>query len=292
MRVRTIGQIIVDIKGAIDWYRALGISTAGTRLKSMLDYAGKVLNPITPGFQPLGVDTTEEDAYYVLTDGAGFGQIVSEISKVGPNLLPRRTLRDILSGPIAASYEDPRSSDSRNKFVELELAASLSPAGEFEITGFDDLKFEFEGCRYMVECKRPSRNGRLDARMQKAYEQLRSKLECSTDRGIVAVAVEKVLGLDGRVHNLDSPAACTEFAISKALEIGQRIAKYRRLWVDPRIVGVFEIMRFLSKTTVPNSIGANYILVLEKFATERVAQEADSLRLDNMIRALKSHYYS
>ncbi|MGA2330107.1 MAG: hypothetical protein ABSH05_28045 [Bryobacteraceae bacterium] len=289
MQFRSIGQIIVDIINALDWYRKIGIPTADTRLEKIHNYAQKVLNPITPGFQALGTGTTEEDAYYALSDGSGFGLIAAEMSKVASPLLPRGALRDILCGPLAVSSEGPSSSDSRNKFVELELAANLSSAG-INLVGFDDLKFQFEGCRYIVECKRPSHDRTLDNNIEKAYRQLQARLEHSTDRGIVAIAVEKVLGLDCQIHDLDSPASSNEFAILKALELSPRVVKYRRMWTDPRIVGVFEIMRFLSRTKMPNSVGANYILVLEKFATPKVAQAAESRRLDDMIAALKSHY--
>jgi hypothetical protein len=277
--------------GALEWYKSLGIPTAGSRLERILEYAHRVLNPTTPCLQPLESDTTDEDAYYALTDGFGFGRIAVEISKLPPTLIPRRALRDIISGPLAASKEGRKFGDSRNKFVELELAASLSSAG-IKLLGFDDLKFEFDGRRYIVECKRPSRSGTFDSNMEKAYGQLQKRLEHSTDRGIVAVAVEKVLGLDTQIYDLDSPALSNQFALSKALELSHMVVKYRSQWTDPRIVGVFEIIRFLTKSNLPNSFGANYILVLEKFATPKVAQAAESRRLDDMIGTLKSHFLS
>src|SRR5208337_3202819 len=88
----------------------------------------------------------------------------------------------------------------------------------------------------------------------------------------------------------DSPALSHEFARSKALGIAPMVIKYRSMWTDPRIVGVFEIMRFLTRSKLPNSFGANYILVLEKFATPKVGQAAESRRLDDMIRTLKNHF--
>jgi hypothetical protein len=41
---------------------------------------------------------------------------------------------------------------------------------------------------------------------------------------------------------------------------------------------------------MPNTMGVNYILVLEKFATPKVAQALESIRLDNMIAELKKHF--
>jgi hypothetical protein len=240
MQVRSIGQIIVDIKRAREWYEKISILTAGARLEKIDNYAHRILNPVTPGFQPLGIDTTVEDAYYALSDGSGFGLIAAEMSKLPSNLLPRGTLRDILKGPIAVSDEETSTSDSRNKFVELELAANFSSAG-FKLVGFDDLKFEFDGCRYIVECKRPYSMGTLDQLIEKAYEQLQKRLVNTTDRGIVAIAGEKVLGLDCKIYDLGSTVSANEFAKSKALELSQRVIKYRKMWPDPRIVGIFEV---------------------------------------------------
>jgi hypothetical protein len=145
MEFRSIGLILVDVLQACKWFEKIGISTTGTRLEAIRGYLDELLNPTTPEAKPLGEDATEEDIYYALSDGAGFGLIAAEMAKLSSQLLPRRTLRDNLQGPLAASKEEPGStSDARNKFVEIELAAYFSSAG-FKLLGFDDLKFEFEG---------------------------------------------------------------------------------------------------------------------------------------------------
>src|ERR1700688_3638482 len=211
MQFRSRGQIHVDVIHARNWFEEINISTTGTRLELIHAYFDELLNPTLPeGANPLGVDATDEDTYYALSDGAGFGLIKAEMSKLPSHQLPRSTLRAILKGPLVASKEDKSSSDSRNKFVELELAAHFSCAG-IQILGFDDLKFAFEGHTYLVECKRPFRSATLDDNIEKAYTQLRAKLRNESDRGIVAVAVEKVFDLDSRIHHVESPTSARKF---------------------------------------------------------------------------------
>jgi hypothetical protein len=168
MQIRGIGQIVLDIKRAYDWYANIGISPVGTRLQEIHDYVTyQLFNTATPEAKALEAGAGDEDTYYALIDGASFGQIATEISKLPSHLLPRSTLRDVLKGPLATSKEEAGpTADPRNKFVELELAAHLSSAG-FELLGFDDLEFEFENHRYRVECKRPSHKGNSTTTLRK-----------------------------------------------------------------------------------------------------------------------------
>jgi hypothetical protein len=275
---------------ACEWFEKIGISTTGTRLEAIRRYLDELLNPTTPEAKPLGEDATEEDTYYALSDGAGFGLIAAEMAKLSPQIIRHHTLQDILKGPLAASREEPSTNNARNKYVELEFAAHCSSAG-FKLLGLDDLKFEFEGHQYLVECKRPFREATLDRNIEEAYSQLRGKLGHASDRGIVGVAVEKVFGLDRRrIHQVESASSATAFAVSIAKELRSRIAKYERMWIDSRVVGVLAIIRFLMKTGVPESLGASYIFGLVKFASPQVAQAAESERLDRMIEALRQKF--
>ena len=284
MQFRSLHQIIVGVIDARTWLQSIPIPTTGTRLEKILDV---LLTLQDPEASPLGKNAIEEeDIYYALSDGAGFALIAAEMSKLSSDLLPRRTLRDILKGPLAASEESSTSSDPRNKFVELELAAHFSSAG-FKLLGFDDLKFEFEGCRYLVECKRPWHKGTLDNNIENAYEQLRSKLDGSACRGIVAVAVEKVFGLDNRSQPVDSEASAFAFAHSIGEEFRNELTNYYGRWLDTRVDGVLAIIRFLWRNKAPDTNVASYILGLVKFATPQVAQAAESKRLDRLIEALR-----
>jgi hypothetical protein len=286
VQFRTLGQIYIDALHAREWFNAAGITTAGSRLDKILDYIDGLLNPSAAGAELLGANATPADMYYALNDGAAFGLIATEMSKLPAHLLPRRTLQDILKGPLAASAEDQSSNDARNKFVELELSANLSSAG-FQILGFDDLRFGFEGSSFQVECKRPSRSGTLDSNMERAYSQVSTRLKSSSDRGMVAVAVEKVLDLDSRVQPASLAPSPSAFAWSLAEEFRSRISKYQQKWVDTRMVGVLAIIRFLTTTGNPGIVGSSYNLALIKFTSSQPLEDA---RLDRLIALLRGKF--
>jgi hypothetical protein len=290
MELRSIGKIHVDVLEACKWFKKIDIPTAGTRLEAIRNYLDELLNPTTPEAAPLGANATEEDAYYALSDGAGFGLIATEMSKLSSQLLPRQALKDILKGPLVASEEEPPTTDdARNKFVELELAAYCSSAG-FRLLGFEDLKFAFEGHHYLVECKRPFSEANLDYHIEKGYSQLQRKLNHASDRGIVAVAVEKVFGLDKRFREVESASSASEFAVSIAKQFRRKIVQYDLAWIDTRVVGFLAIIRFLTKTREPESCCANYIPVLIKRASPQIGQVAESQRLDSMMEVLRQRF--
>ena len=287
MQFQSLRQIMVAVIDARNRLQGIGITTTGTRLERILDV---LLTLEDPEASPLGMDATEEDTYYALSDGASFGRIAAELTNLPSHLLPRRTLRDILKGPLVPSQEKSGpTATPRNKFVELELAAHCSSAG-CKLLGFDDLTFEFEGCRYVIECKRPWHKGTLDNNIETAYKQLRSKLagpDCQDCQGIVAVAVEKVFGLDNGFQQVDSEASASALAHSIGKQFRNELKKPYHRWLDARVVGVLAIIRFLWKNTTPDTKVASYILCLVKFATPQVAQTVESARLDRWSEAIQ-----
>jgi hypothetical protein len=243
----------------------------------------------TPEARELESLTPRAETYYALSDGSAFGLIAKQLSSLSSSLLPRRTLRDILSGPLVPKEETLASSDGRNKFVELELAAYLSSA-RFELKRFDDVAFEFEGIRYHVECKRPFLEGRLEENIDKAYRQLQKKLAGPNDRGIIAVALDKMLGLDLVVQEFPSHSSASEFAEVIAKRFRAKVEHYQSEWVDPRVVGFYGIIQFLTRTESPPSFGPSYNLALIIIATPHSGQEADFQRLQRMMQRVKSSF--
>jgi hypothetical protein len=104
------------------------------------------------------------------------------------------------------------------------------------------------------------------------------------------VAVEKLFDLEHHLPYLESPAAATEYAISIGKQFGTKIAKYQRRWVDPRVIGVLAVIRFLVRTKVTGLVCSSYILGLIKFAEPNMAQAVESQRLDRLIGALRATF--
>lgn len=285
MQIQSINEYVRDIKRAWDWYEDIGISPNGTRLEKIHDFiVYRLQDAETPEAKALKAGKGDQNTYYALSDARGFGMIAAEISKLPSHLLPRSTLRDIIKGPLVASEEKVGiTTDARNKFIELELAAHFSDSG-FKLLGFDDLKFEFEDHRYLVECKRPYYETTLDDNIKKAYKQLQMKLDGPSSHGIVAVAVEKVFGLDLQIEEVETLYSISALSLSIAQQFRDRVAKYENKWVDTRVVGILAIIRFMRRVRTEGLVISNYTPALVKRAS------AESKRLDRMIKALQIRF--
>jgi hypothetical protein len=282
---RTLDAIIEDLSKAISWFEDIEISTKETRLQAIHSYLLELHHFPDPDPGAIMPDT---DTYSVVNDAAAFGLIASEMSKLPPHLIPRKTLKDILKGPLPPSDEDLQNSDSRNKFVELELAAHLSQAG-FSVIGFDDVQFEFDDCRYLVECKRPSHDRKFEDNLGKAYRQLAERFERPNDRGLVAIAVEKMFKIDSRIQNVDNSAAALSLTIALNEQLVERTVKYGTT-TDVRIVGILFITRFLMRTKTPGTFAMNYLLGLVPFNYTGLERTSESARVLRLIAAVQEKF--
>lgn len=284
MELRTLGQTVVDVLEAIDWFKAIGIDTAGTRLEQINSYLQELLNPTTPSANPFQEEPNGPGASQAAVEAVWFGRVTRQLRALPSHRLPRRALRDVLAGPFMASDESAESSDARNKFVELELAAMCMEAG-IEVTGFDDVRFSFENTSYLVECKRPLSSAALRSNVSKGYQQLCRKMG-ESDRGIVAVAVDRVFGLDGRFFDVTERDQLLEIATSYARQLEDAARPELRTWVDSRVVGVAAIVRFLMRGP-SQRIGSSYQFAILKVASGSAGQLTDSMRLDRIAACLK-----
>lgn len=288
MKYMRLGDIVVNIVNALKWYSELNIKTEGTRLDEIYKYVTfELMNSSTEDGKSFEEGNISEKSFYALSDGASFGLIANECAKLKSHLQPKRTLRDILNGPLKLEDENSSNSDGRNKFVEIELAAYLSSTG-IKILGFDDVAFEFEGVKYLCECKRPFKPSTLDKNVEEAYSQLSRKLENNNHRGLIAVSVEKVFSLDQSFQIANTVQDVDNFAFKIASELNKKMAKYQRIWVDTRIVGVIAIIRFIAK--MPDSVVYSYTAAILRLALPEFGQKSDNDRLIRLTEHLRFHF--
>lgn len=277
--LRSFDQILEDIRQARSWYEGIGIKTSGTRLEmieSRTDDFLRDLKSSTPQEVVARWDST--DTYYVLSDGAGFGRIAREIGRVGPNLMPKKELRAILEGPISPRDEVPgdASVNARNFFTELELAAYLSEKG-ISPTGFDDLSFRFRGVNFEVQCKRllSTSLDRVRENIEKAYTQLQRNMATDYDRGLIALAIEKIMSIEGKCFRVEEESDLTHEVQRLSEEFRTRFGHSWWGFVDPRVIGLALIVRFLGYSVKQNVIGPVYYVALANLASPDAFQAAD-----------------
>lgn len=281
-------QILTDVQAARAWYKSIGISTEGTRLELIEERVANLLADLKSKPAEEVVDRYDKtETYYVLSDGAGFGKIAREIAKVGPNLMPKRSLKVLLEGPLSPEDENPGdgSVNARNIFTELELAAYISERG-IPPTGFGDLRFRFNEVTYSLQCKRLLSPCRVEENIQKAYDQLKENLKTDDDRGFIALAVDKLMGLEGKVYHVEKETDVT----TEVYKLTEEFKKtFRSVWakfIDPRVTGILVIFRFLCQTAKVNVRGPAYYVSVLPLVSEQTLQASELLRLRELASRL------
>jgi len=193
-------QVLTNVQASRAWLEQLGVRTSETRLELIEQTLSTFLADLkTRSAADVVAEwdwSARQDAYYALVDGAAFSRIHLQLGQLKSNVLRRDELRRALQGPLVPSSETPSTTDPRNVFMELDLAATLKRGG-VEITGFDDVRFRFDSTDYVTQCKRPFRSNSVAANVKRAWEQIDDRAPKGSHlRGIIALAVDKVLGLD------------------------------------------------------------------------------------------------
>ncbi len=274
---RTYEQILTDVRAAREWYESIGIKTNDTRLELIERRICGVIQDISSLSlsREMVVERWDNpDTYYALNDGVAFGRIAREIGKVGPNLLPKKILRNLLEGPLSPLDEvsGDKSVNARNYFTELELAAYFSEKG-IPSKGFDDLKFQFQGANFVVECKRLLSPSRVHENMDQACNQLKKNMVTKEHRGLIALAIEKVMELDKKKFVFEGReylGECLDYEVYKLIE--EFLKKFKPHWqkFDRRISGIIFICRFLYQLVKPSMISSAYIISFLDLNTVKV----------------------
>jgi hypothetical protein len=286
--VRGFNQILEDIQAARAWYTSIGIPTDGTRLELIEERVAALLADLKSERAEKVVERwSRAETYYVLSDGAAFGRIAREISKVGPNLMPKRSLRVLLEGPLNPQDEIPgdESVNARNIFTELELAAYFSEKG-IPPTGFGDLSFRFREVNYSLQSKRLLSTSRVQENIQKAYDQLKGNLTTDDDRGLIALAVDKVMGLEGKIYRVDNDIDVTSEVYRFTDEFKRTFGPAWTGFIDTRVIGILVVFRFLCHTAKLNVIGPAYYVDVLPLVSEHTLQASDLLRLREVVSHL------
>jgi hypothetical protein len=277
----------MDVQCARAWYTSIGISTDGTRLELIEERVAALLADLKSEPAEKVVERwSKAETYYALSDGAAFGRIAREITKVGPNLMPKKSLRVLLEGPINPEDEVPgdKSVNARNIFTELELAAYFSEMG-IPPTGFGDLRFRFKEVTYSLQCKRLLSTSRVQENVHKAYDQLKGNLTTDDDRGLIALAADKVMRLEGKIYRVENEPDVSSEVYKLTEEFKKTFGPAWAKFIDTRVTGILVIFRFLCHTVKLNVIGPAYYVVVLPLVSVQTLQASDLCRL----RGVASH---
>lgn len=155
-------------------------------------------------------------------------------------------VKTIFGGPHLPWNETTSSSKSRNFLFELDLAARCKST-KCSIINFDDITIEFQKRLVNIQCKRLQSERKTEERIREAQKQLLSQFERhDNSRGIIAIDVGKILGLD---RNVLRRRTADEADRDVAVLLRKFAHIHRKHWklagIDPRILGILLFTRYI-----------------------------------------------
>lgn len=229
------------------WLNSKGIITANTRFEKIKENVKAIHDSfIGNSLDALIAEKGNEELWFSLLESTPFESIHEAFKNLKDHEIPKRKLRDILSGPFLPKEEESgtASVNNRNLLFELELASKLKSKG-INVTGFDDVKFAFESVDFVIQCKRIFSDRAVRSNIEIAYEQLRKQMDSDEQkRGIIALSIEKLIQTDHLYF--EATEAETEKRINQYID--SFIKNNKQYWekiIDIRIVGVFIILKFI-----------------------------------------------
>jgi len=169
--------------------------------------------------------------------------------------LPRRRLREILSGPILPHDEEQDGADihARDALFELELAARLQSRG-IHLISFDDIEFELLATQVNVQCKRLHSSSRLQQNLDKACSQIAARIEGTKKRGIVAIGIDKILDAHKNIWTVKDESSL--ISASRGF-MDQFLAHNKQRFInilDIRIIAILIDLRFIAQVLDRNNL--------------------------------------
>lgn len=165
-----------------------------------------------------------------------------------------RLLKVAVRGPEFSKDENAMSNEARNHLFAINLAARIKDRG-LDVVGFKDININFENHQIAIQCKRPYSIERLEANINDAYEQMKTENSMTDDnnvRGIVAISVEKILGLDKNTFVFKTGQHIEEFIYR---EVDKLCDLHRTKWLhlmNINIFGIFFYFRFFAQVQDEN----------------------------------------
>ena len=270
--------LLDDLNMVKEWLHTIRLNTTNTRFAKIY----RLIKLICQHYQESTLDLliktyTEEEMLTVLLDADAFISVHQQFKTLSDNQLPRRRLREALNGPLLVEEEgmDGASIHGRDALFEMHLAARMKARG-LNVTGFDDIQFEFLGVPVNVQCKRIKGENAVKRNYKKACSQLTERIKENNGRGLIALSVEKLLGTEEDEWVLPDKRSLVQQAKTT---MDNFIRFYEKEWlstIDIRVLGV--IIDFKYKGVVAdhnNLLTRGYETALLPICSARTLQFRD-----------------
>ena len=291
----TYPEIFEKLERVDHWLKSIKLKVEKTRFEVLVKNMFRISQSYQEDTLPdLCKEMGEETIITTLVDSAPFIRIYNAFAN-DASLTPRTSLEIAISpkAPFMATDENGAcaTNHARNILFELELAARLKSQG-VKIIGLDDVWFEFGNARYNVQCKRPMRKNRLNENIDEAIAQLRKRLNASDEkhnpRGIIAIAVDKIVGAD---KGFIRAKADNDLERELLRKLENFVKRYSHLWavgrIDIRVVGCIIFLKYVAYVESTGVMSEGTQIYFDILAHPTI-QAKDSGRLKDLGDLLKS----
>jgi hypothetical protein len=181
-----------------------------------------------------------------IRDAYSFIDIYNGLSKLKSGI-PIKSIKEILQAPVLLTSEISSSANvnSRNRLFEIELASLFISTG-FNIIKFDDVQFEFNGRRYIIECKRLHSQSNVKYNIDYAYQQLSRKINTENEYGLIALSIDKLLNIDSKLYQAASVDSISGKAEEESVAFINQYKSILNSFQNIHIVGIIVFFKFIS----------------------------------------------
>jgi len=265
----TYKELLKDMNKVQKWLKSIGRKTENTRFEKAKNNCMVIINYYeNNNMDNINKEMKYEEINETFSTCIDYISIYRNLSKFDKNHLPKRKIKESLRGPFLEKDEVGNMGDNhaRNILFELEMA-SLLLGSKIKVEGFEDVKFKFNSYKFYIECKRPLSNNSTKYNIDKAYSQLKNKLQDEKDRGIIAISLDSVIGKE---ENIISKILIAEnkFALLKRETdlVKKFVRKHQNIWHNfnyPKIIGIFFRFNFMSFLKEENILIQRYGLTIK-----------------------------
>lgn len=287
--IKSYQEILNKLNPCELWLKSLNIPTSNSRLSEIIGYIDSLNSHYNNQTLPSLIEEVgNEKLWFALLESRAFITIHEAFLGLNQSRLPKKKLEEILKGPFLPTDEKPGDANvnARNCLFELELAARMKSSG-FNVTGFDDIEFDYSNNKFNIQCKRLFSVRNMSYNINRAYEQLGGKLNNNAGKGIIALAIEKIEETDRYLLDVSSKQEGGNKVNQRIVSI---IQKYGNLWhnfIDIRVIGVLICLKFISIIRDEGPLLASgFFIGCDPLCSNQSTQFYDRQLIENIARQL------
>ncbi len=274
-----------------DWLSNIKLKTDESRFSDILEHVHLICDHHAKNkVQDLVDNFDNEILWYALLESRAFLDIHQAFKELKSHQIPRAKLVEILKGPFLSRDEDPAAQNihSRNTLFELQIGAKFNNAG-IEVIGFDDIDFILDEQQFNAQCKRIHSLKRIEENVQKAYEQIQSRLKNNEkQKAIICISIDKLTEKDGKILRVKRAKDITPEMVRITSDFIETNRKYWQNFVDIRLIATLVYFQAAAIVEDLNLLTRCHLMEMDTIAIPENLQSREYALILSMVDKLQN----